>query len=395
MAVEIKKNIFWVGAVDWNLRDFHGYTTERGSTYNAYLVKAEKTVLFDTVKADYAGSLIRNIREVVDPESIDYIVVNHAEMDHTGAIPDIIDLIKPEKLICTKPCKDALLAHFHRNDWPFEIVKEGDVLDIGGKTIQFFGSAMIHWPESTVSYLKEDKILICNDIFGQHLATSERFDDQVDPGELHYQATKYYANIFLPMSPAIRKFLERLTKQNLRFDMLAPDHGLIWRKDIAGIWKTYSGWAEGITVPKAVIAYDTMWGSTALMAAAIVRGLASDGVSVKSFDLRFSNRSDVMTEVLEARAIILGSSIINGGLLPKMADLLSYMKGLRPANKLGAAFGSYGWSNMPVKLLNGAMEEMKFQPVDEGITTQYVPTEDVLNQCHQLGTKIRTAILAG
>ncbi|MCX6826287.1 MAG: flavodoxin domain-containing protein [candidate division Zixibacteria bacterium] len=390
--LEIKNGIYSVGVVDWNLRDFHGYSTEKGTSFNAFLVKGEKTVLFDTVKADFAGQLIKNIKEIIDPINIDYIVVNHAEMDHSGALPVVIELIKPKKLICTKACKDALMAHFHRDDWPFEIIKEGDILDIGGKTIQFFGSAMIHWPESTVSYLREDKILISNDIFGQHWATSERFDDEVEPGELYYQATKYYANIFMPTSPAVRKFLDKLSKLNLQFDILAPDHGLIWRKNPSEIWKKYGSWAEGETKPKAVIIYDTMWGSTAKMAASVARGL-SGGVVIKLCDLKNTHRSNVITEVLDAKAVILGSSLMNGGLLPRMADMLCYMKGLRPSHKIGAAFGSYGWSNTVVKLLNEAMEEMKFQIIGEGVSTQYVPDEGTLNQCLQLGEQVRESIL--
>jgi len=391
--MEIKKDFYWVGVVDWNLRDFHGYVTEKGTTYNAYLLKAGKTVLFDTVKAEFTSQLVDNIKELISPDKIDYIVVNHAEMDHTGALPEIINLVKPEKLICTKACRDALIAHFHREDWPFEIVKEGDVLDIGGKTIQSFGSAMIHWPDSMVSYIKEDKILVCNDIFGQHWATSERFDDEVEQGELYHQAAKYYANIFLPMSPAVRKFLEKLNKQSLQLEMLAGDHGVIWRRDVAGILKAYNSWASGETKPKAVIIYDTMWESTARMAAAVARGLAGDGISVKVFDLRFNNASDIMTDVLDARAVLLGSSLLNSGLLPRMAAMVAYMSGLRPANKIGAAFGSYGWSDMNVKLLKEAMEGMKFTIVDDGVSAQYVPTEEVLKRCVAMGEKIRKAIL--
>ena len=196
-AVELKNNVFWVGAVDWNLRDFHGYSTEKGSSYNAYLVKDEKTVLFDTVKVEKFDDLLTNIKSITDPEKIDYIVVNHAEMDHTGALPQILEIVKPEKLICTKRCREFLIAHHHQEDWPFEIVKEGDTLNIGSKNIRFFDSKMLHWPESMVSYLEEDHILISNDIFGQHWATSERFDDEVDQGELYWQSAKYYANIFL------------------------------------------------------------------------------------------------------------------------------------------------------------------------------------------------------
>jgi len=390
---EIKKDIYWIGAIDWNLRDFHGYSTEKGSTYNAYLVKGDKTVLFDTVKSDFTNEFIKNLKELLGDRKLDYIVSNHAEMDHTGALPEVMAAFKPEKIICTKACQDALNKHFHGNDWPFELIKEGSEIDLGNRTVQFFGSAMIHWPESMVSYLKEDKLLITNDIFGQHWATTERFADEVDQGELNWQSAKYYANIFLPTSPAIRKFLDKLETKGLDYDMIAPDHGLIWRTNLSDVIKSYKAWSSWETKPKAVVVYDTMWGSTEGMARAIMNGLSGDGVTAKMFDLRANHRSDIITEILDARAVVLGCSILNSGILPKMADMITYMKGLRPMNKIGATFGSYGWKNAITKLLNEQMEEMKIELVDEGIAVQYVPTEEDLDHLTELGAKIKNSIL--
>ncbi|PKK84394.1 MAG: MBL fold metallo-hydrolase [candidate division Zixibacteria bacterium HGW-Zixibacteria-1] len=391
--LEIKKDIFGVGAIDWNLRDFHGYSTEKGTTYNSYLVMSDKTVLFDTVKAAFADEFIADLKSVLGDRKLDYIVSNHAEMDHSGALPAVMQAFRPEKVICTKACQDALNRHFHGNDWPFELIKEGDELNLGNRTVQFFGSAMIHWPESMVSLLKEDKLLISNDIFGQHWATSERYDDEVDQGELSRQSAKYYANIFLPTSPAVKKFLEKLETKGLEFDMIAPDHGLILRKNLAGSLAAYKAWANWEAKPKAVVIYDTMWESTAQMARAITRGLSGEGVSVKLFDLRTSHRSDIMTDLLDARAVVLGSSILNSGILPKMADMITYMKGLRPLNKIGASFGSYGWKNTITKMLNEQLEEMKVELVDEGFSVQYVPSEDDLATCIELGRKIKNSIL--
>ena len=393
--LEIKKDIYWIGAIDWNLRDFHGYSTEKGSTYNAYLIMGEKTVLFDTVKVEFTDEFIDNLRALLGDKKLDYIVSNHAEMDHSGALSKVMEVFRPEKLVCTKACQDALNKHYHNNNWPFELIKEGDELDLGNRTVQFFGSAMIHWPESMVSFIKEDRLLISNDIFGQHWATTERFDDEVDQGELGRQSAKYYANIFYPTSPAMKKFLEKLEVKNLEFDMIAPDHGLIWRKDLAGILQKYKSWSGWDSKKKAVVVYDTMWGSTSKMAQAIVNGLAGDGVVVKLFDLRTCHRSDIMTDMLDARAVVLGSSILNSGILPKMADMVTYMKGLRPMNKIGASFGSYGWKNVITKLLNEQMEEMKIELVDEGISVQYVPSDDDLKRCTELGEKIKQAIITG
>jgi flavorubredoxin len=392
-AVELKKNVYWVGAVDWNLRDFHGYSTEKGTSYNAYLVKNEKTVLFDTVKVEFFDDLLTNIKSITDPEKIDYLVVNHAEMDHTGALPKILNIVKPEKLFCTARCKEFLIAQHHQEEWPFEIVKEGDSLNIGSKNIRFFDSKMLHWPESMVSYLEEDHILISNDIFGQHWATSERFDDEVDQGELYLQSAKYYANIFYPFSTVAKKFLAKLKENKLKLDMLATDHGLIWRKDVSGILNSYENWSSHQSENKAVVVYATMWGSTRKMAEAVSRGISDENVSVKLLDLGINHRSDVITEILNAKAVVLGSSVLNNGILPVMADFLSYMKGLKPGKKMGAAFGSYGWADKGVKILNEMLEGMKFEIISDGVSAKYVPTDDKLKECREFSVEIAKKIL--
>jgi len=391
--LEIKSGIYWVGIVDWDLRDFHGYATERGSTYNAYLIRDKKTCLFDTVKSEHTDEFLRNLSEVTDLRSIDYIVVNHAEMDHSGALPTVIEKIQPEKIFGTAKAMEALRAHFGDQGWPFEIVKEGDTIELGTKTIEFIGTPMLHWPESMASFVREDNVLISNDIFGQHWATSERFDDQVDQGELLWQSAKYFANIFLPTAGATRKLVSKLETKGIQPDMLLVDHGLIWRSNVKAIMDKYSFWGGQGYKPKAVIVYDTMWSSTARMARAIGRGLWQEDVSVKLLDLRFNHRSDVITEMLEARAVLLGSPVLNKNILPKMADMLSYMKSLKPGNKLGAAFGSYGWQDSSVKQLNEAMTELKFEVIHDGVSCQYVPAEDDISRCEELGAHVCNAIL--
>ncbi|NIP44834.1 MAG: FprA family A-type flavoprotein [candidate division Zixibacteria bacterium] len=393
--LEIKNNIYWVGAVDWDLRDFHGYSTEKGSTYNAYLVVDKKTVLFDTVKVELQKDLLANIQQITDPSRIDYIVVNHAEMDHSGSLPHILNIVKPEKIFCTAKCKDALIRHFHDESWQFEVIKEGDSIELGEKTIQFFDSKMMHWPESMVSYIPEDNLLISNDIFGQHWATSERFDDEVDQGELYWQSAKYYANIFMPFATPAQKFLKKLKENDLKIDMIAVDHGLIWRKDVDKIIGLYDKWSSGRFDKKAIVIYDTMWGSTKKMARAIGKGIASQDISVQVLDLRFNHRSDVITEALDSRAIILGSPVMNNNILPGMGGFLTYMKGLRPKNKIGGAFGSYGWSDKATKILKEYMDDLKFDIIGDGLSTQYVPTDDVLNQCYEYGVEIGKAVNAG
>ncbi len=389
---EIKKDIHWVGAVDWNIRDFHGYSVYKGTTYNAYLVFDEKTVLFDTVKKSSYSDLLHNIRQLTDPEKIDYLIVNHVEMDHSGSIAEIIDLIKPEKVFCSAMGKKALLSHFHRKDWPLEAVESGQTLNLGKKTVHFLETRMLHWPDSMFSYIPEEKLLISSDAFGQHWATSARFDDQVNMGELMSHASKYYANILLLFSPLVQKLLKKVGEMNLDIDMIAPDHGLIWRQSPGKIIEAYDRWSRQESSQKAVIIYDSMWLSTTKMAKAVLSGLVKEGIEAKLMNLKVNHRSDIMAEILDAKAVIFGSPTLNNGILPTLADILTYMKGLKPQGKIGAAFGSYGWSGEAVKILNTAMEEMKFNVIDPGIRVQYVPDHDALKNCVDLGVKIAGAI---
>ena len=389
---EIKENIHWVGAVDWNIRDFHGYSTYKGTTYNSFLVMDEKIALFDTVKKPFKQELIDHIRELTDPEKIDYIIVNHVEMDHSGSLSEMIDLIKPEKIFCSPMGHKALLSHFHREDWPYEIVKSGDSISLGKKTVHFLETKMLHWPDSMFSYIPEDKLLISSDAFGQHWSTSERFDDEVDKVELMAHASKYYANILMIFSPNVRKLLAKVAEMGLDIDMIAPDHGLIWRENVGEILEFYGRWARQEAKQKAVIVYDTMWKSTEMMAKAIYKGLLEEGISIKMMDLKTNHRSDIVSEVLDAKAVLFGSPTLNNGMLPTMADLLTYLKGLRPTGKIGAAFGSFGWSGEAVKHINGFMEQMKFDILDPGIKVKNVPTDEDLQKCVELGNKVGQAI---
>jgi len=392
--VEVAEDLYWVGAVDWNVRDFHGYSTYKGTTYNAFLAVDDKITLFDTVKKDFKNDLVHNIRKVVDPAKIDYLVVNHVEPDHSGSLPEMMDLIKPEKLICSPRGKKAIIDHYHREDWPYEVVKTGDEISLGKRTVQFIETRMIHWPDSMFSYLKEDAILIASDGFGQHWATSERFNDEVDASELMHHATKYYANILTCYSPLIRKLLAAVQDMGLEIKMILPDHGLIWRDNPMQIVQAYDEWSRQVAKRKAVIVYDTMWHSTEMMARAVEDGLIESGVSTKLMDLSVNHRSDIVTEIHDAKAIVLGSPTLNNGMLPRMADILHYLKGLRPENKLGAAFGSYGWSGEAVKLMNQIMEETKVKLVHPGVKLQHVPTHEGLGKCVDLGREIGAAVKA-
>ncbi len=390
--VKLTENVYWVGAVDWDVRDFHGYSTNRGTTYNAFLIMDEKITLIDTVKKGLKSDMLARIREIVDPEKIDYIVVNHVEMDHSGSLPDMVDLIKPEKIICSKMGKKALLQHFHQKDWPYEIAVPGENVSLGAKTLAFLETRMLHWPDSMFTYLVEDEILFSSDAFGQHLGTSERFDDEVDPAILHEELTKYYANILTLYSPLVKKLIAQVKEMGLPIKMIAPDHGVIWRSNPGIPIAAYDKWSQGAGNGKALVIYDTMWHSTEEMAKRVGAGLQNEGISYQLLNLRYNHRSDVMREVLDASAVILGCPTLNNGLLPRMAGFLMYMRGLRPLNKVGAAFGSFGWSGESVKLMNGAMGDMKFNIVDDGLRVKYVPEDTDYDLCVELGQKVGSAI---
>ena len=394
-TVEIADNLHWVGSVDWNVRDFHGYSTERGTTYNSFLALDDKIALFDTVKKPFSSELWHKIQKHTDPKKIDYFIVNHVEMDHSGSLPDMIQACEPEKIFCSANGKKAMIAHFHNEDWPFEVVKSGDTLSLGKRTVHFLETRMLHWPDSMFSYLAEDKILISSDAFGQHWATSERFNDEVDQPELFRHASKYFANILMPFSPLIQKLLATVNDMGLEFNMIAPDHGVLWRDNPLQIVEAYDKWSRQEPVQKALIIYETMWHSSESMAKSIANGIMSEGVAVKMFDLKENHRSDIMTEVLDAKAILFGSATLNNNMLPLVSDMMTYMQGLAPANRLGAAFGSFGWSGEAVKFMNEKMEQMKFNIVDPGLRIKYVPTHDDLSQCMDLGVKVARAIKEG
>ena len=389
--VKIAKDIYDVGVNDWNIRDFHGYTTDLGSSYNAFLILDKKTVLIDTVKAEFADQLIDNISKIIDPKKIDYVISNHTEMDHSGSLPRVMHKVGEEKpLFCSKMGQKNLSRHF-RQKWNYRPVENGEELSLGSRTITFLETRMLHWPDSMFSYLKEDKILFSSDAFGQHYAGQEKFDDLVGDAIMPH-AKKYFANILLLYSPLILKLVEHVTNLKLEFNMICPDHGILWRKDPGKIINAYVKWSRQEAKNKAVVIYDTMWHSTEKMAEAIVAGLSEQGIEARPMHLRKWNRSDIMTEVLDAKAIIVGSPTLNNGLFPTVSDFLTYMKGLKPKNKIGAAFGSYGWSGESVNLIKNELESMNIEIIDPGLKVQYVPDNQSLEACIELGKKIGKAI---
>jgi len=392
-ASRVTDNVFWVGAIDWDIRDFHGYSTSRGTTYNAFLILADKITLIDTVKKPFKDVLLARIASVLPPENIDTIISNHAEMDHSGCLPEIIQAVKPEKVFASTKGVKALTDHFH-TDLDLVAVKNGDRLDLGNMTVSFLETPMLHWPESIFTYLEEEKMLFSQDAFGMHLAGSERFDDEVDQYILEFEAAKYFANILMPYSNMIKKLPDKIREAGLEFRIIAPDHGPIWRKGVSKILDLYDGWAEQRPTQKVIVTYDTMWGSTELMARAICDGLIKGGAKPKMMPLRSSHRSDVATEVLNAGGLIVGSPTLNGNMFPTVADLLTYLRGLKPKNLVGAAFGSYGWACKGVPQVEEYLDQMSVENVGESVRTVYVPKEIDLEKCIKLGLTIAEVVTA-
>jgi flavorubredoxin len=390
-AVKISDRVYWVGAIDWTIRDFHGYTTRRGSSYNAYLVLADKITLIDTVKAPFYEEMMSRIASVVDPRKIRHVISNHSEMDHSGCLPAVMDFISPEKVFTSIMGMKALQEHFHMSR---EIIplKDGDSLSLGNLNLSFMETRMLHWPDSMFTYLPEEKLLFSQDAFGMHLASLERFDDEVDPDILDFEAATYYANIILPYSPLVGKLLDRVEAAGLNINIIAPDHGPIWRKDLAGILGKYRRWATRTQDFKAVVVYATMWHSTEMMAKAIGEGLAAGGAKVKLMSMNQFHRSDVVYEMLDAGAIAVGSPTLNNHILPQMADILTYLKGLKPTNLLGAVFGSYGWSGESARELEGFLSEIGADKVGETIKVRYVPDADALMKCYSLGSLLASKL---
>jgi flavorubredoxin len=386
--ITLKDGIYWVGAIDWNVREFHGYTTPRGTTYNAYLVKGEKIALVDTVKSSFFPEMISRIESLVDPSEIDYLVMNHLEMDHSGALPSFMERAKKAQIIATDHGIKGLPRHY-RNDWPIVKVKTGDEISLGDKTLQFLEAYMLHWPDSMFTYLKEDHILLPNDGFGQHYASYQRFDDELEHLEtVMDEATKYFANILMPLAPLIPPLLKKVEKLGLRIEMIAPSHGIIWRSHLGKIIQAYVDWSKGVAENRALIIYDTMWGSTEKMARAISQGMSKAGLENKLVRIRDNHYSDIVKEILTTKILVVGSPTINEGMFPSVAQLLYYLKGLHPLKKNGVVFGSYGWGGEAIKAMEEEMKAIGIKALEPGLGIMYTPGKEDLENCFELGERI-------
>lgn len=393
-AVRVSEHVYWVGAVDWEIREFHGYATPRGTTYNAYLIVSDPPVLVDTVKAPFVDEMLSRVGSVLDPRRVELVVSNHAEMDHSGGLPRVIAELEPARVLASKKGVEALEAHFGLGG-RVEAVADGSELDLGGGLgLSFHETRMLHWPDSMVSLLGADSLLFSQDAFGMHLASSERFADELPEELCVREAAKYFANILLPYAAHITRALGRIQERELAFDLVAPDHGPIYRKDSGRIVERYARWAALEPTRKAVVVYDTMWHSTAAMARAVAEGLGQGGAApVEVMPLGARHRSEVAAELLEAGALVVGSPTLNNHLFPTVADVLAYLEGLKPRHLVGAAFGSYGWSGEGVRRVEESLERMKIELAAPSVKVKYVPDDAALSACRELGRAVAAELV--
>jgi len=388
---EIKKGVFWNGKVDWEIKKFHGdeYSTHRGTTYNSYLVKDKKTALIDTVWSPFGAEFVRNLNNQISLKNIDYVVAQHAEIDHSGGLAELMEHIPDTPVYCTNNGLKSLKGHFHK-DWNFMPVKTGDKINLGKKELLFIEAPMLHWPDSMFSYLTEDNILFSNDAFGQHLASEMLYNDLVDQAELFQECIKYYANILTPFSSLVEKKIEEFKSLNVPVDMICSSHGVIWRDNPLQIVTKYFDWAKNYRENQITIVYDTMWNGTGNMAEAIAKGIKSvdDKVVVKLFNISHADKNDVVTEVFKSKTLLVGSPTINRGILSAVAGFMEQIRGLKFKEKKAAAFGTYGWSGESVKMINQGLENAGFELLESGLKSTWNPDEKSLNECVDFGKEI-------
>ncbi|HBU06217.1 MAG TPA: MBL fold metallo-hydrolase [Nitrospiraceae bacterium] len=388
-AVQIKPDIYWVGVIDWGARDFQGYVTPNGTTYNNYLIMDEQITLLDTVKYDFSDITIGNIKSVTDPSKIVNVIINHIETDHASSIDKIMELAPNATIYITERGKKGLDRHADTSRWKFRIVKTGDTLNIGRYNLLFIETPMLHWPDSMMTYVKEAKLLISQDAFGQHLATAARFDDEfiecASHAALEDSVVDYYANILMPFGQLIKAKIAELLKLGLEIDMIAPDHGIIWRKQPERVIQMYQDMVDGKASLRVAIIYDTMWHSTERMTVPVMQGIKDEGVDCTVIKLRATPGSVAVKELWKSRGCLIGTPTLNNTIFPSLAGFLTYLRGLRPKNRIMGAFGSYGWGGGAVKECYEEFKKMGLEAVEPGLQVVYKPSSEDGKLCYEFG----------
>lgn len=388
-TIELKPDIYWVGVIDWAVRDFHGYIVPSGTTYNSYLIMDRDITLIDTVKEGFAHVFIEDIKNITSPAKIKNIVINHIENDHMGALGRIMELAPEATIYTTGKGKEGMQRFFDISHWKVEVVKSGDVINIGKRTLTFLETPMLHWPDSMFTYVKEDKLLFSQDAFGQHYASTARFDDEfarnASVSELEDATIDYYANILMPFGAQIKAKIKQMGDLGMEVDMIAPDHGIIWRKDPQKALRLYSDMASGKASLRVVVIFDTMWHATEIMTQPIILGIRDEGVDCKVIKLRATPMSVAVKELWKARGFLIGSPTLNNEVFPSVAEFITQLRGLRPKDRIGGAFGSFGWGGGAVKWLYGELERMKLETMGPGLEVQYRPSAEDLEKCYAFG----------
>jgi anaerobic nitric oxide reductase flavorubredoxin len=391
MATPLTNHVTYVGKIDWELRTFHGeeLSTHRGSTYNAYLIRDEKNVLIDTVWAPFAKEFVDELEKVIDLKTIDLIVANHGEVDHSGALPELMRRIPDVPIYCTANAVKSIRGQYHQ-DWNFHVVKTGDKIKIGQGELIFIEAPMLHWPDTMFTYYTGEDILFSNDAFGQHYATAHRFNDQVDQAELYQELMKYYANILTPFSKFVTKKIDEILGLHLPVKMIFPSHGVLWRDNPLQAIEAYTKWAADYQENQITILYDTMWNGTRRMAELIAAGIqeAKPDLSVKVFNVGRSDKNDAITEVFRSKAIVVGSPTVNRTILSGMAGILEEIKGMGFKNKKAATFGAYGWSGESPKILSAKLAEAGFSVIEENLKVLWYPDDAAAESCKAFGRRI-------
>jgi flavorubredoxin len=394
----LRDGIWWAGAIDWDGRDFHGFETARGTTYNAYVILDEKVALVDGCKEGFGPEMLSRVRARCQGRALDYLVINHVEPDHSGAIPWLIEQLRPGRVYCSKRAAEALSRYYGAGvvgGWDVQTVGTGDEISLGRNTLQFIEAPMLHWPDSMFTYVKEAKTLLPNDAFGQHLASSERFADEVDLDLVMDEASKYYANILMPFGGQIQKILAKIEELGLQIEAIGPSHGVIWRRpeDVSRIIQAYVGWSRFTAPERVTLIYDTMWHSTEKMTMAIADGVSEEGVECRVLRLSRSPRAEVARQVLESRAFLVGTPTLNNQMFPTVGEFLTYIKGLRPKERIAGAYGSCGWSGGGVKQVDADLRALGLDVLDP-IEVRYMPSAEELEACAELGRDVARRVKA-